>query len=109
MCSRGGTRFSRSRSQSRTPSPVSKSGDWEDLSDNPNYKELVVFDDADKGIRGAKTAPPTRLVEVSEETAAYLKQKCSKRLDGLDRLTTRNAYALPKVPAPLRQQAWIPM
>ena len=31
--------------------------------------------------------------------AAFLKQACSKRLEISDHLSTRNAYALPKVPA----------
>jgi len=43
------------------------------------------------------SALPTRLVEVRDKTAAFLKQKCSKRLDSTDCLTVRNA--LPKVPA----------
>ena len=68
---------------------MSKSRDWVDLSDDPNYKELVIFDDVDKGMRGAKTAPPTRLVEVSEETATFLKQKCSKQLNSPDCLAVR--------------------
>jgi len=38
-------------------------------------------------------------MEVTDETAAFLKQKCSKRLDSSDRLAIINAYALPKVPA----------
>ena len=95
--SRSRTRHSRSRSRSRTPSPVSKSRDRADRSDDPDYDEPVVFLDTET--RGAKTAPPTRLVEVTDETAAFLKQACSKRLESSDRLSTRNAYALPKVPA----------
>ena len=97
--SRCGTRHSRSRSRSRTPSPVSKFRNWEDLSDDPDYEEQVVFHESDTETRTAKTAPPTRLAEVTGETAAFLKEKCSKRLESANRLTTRNAYALPKVPA----------
>ena len=100
-CSRGGTGLSRSRSRSRTHSPVSRRRDWADLPDEyvPDYEERVAFGEPDKDVRGTKSAPPTRLVEVRDETAAFLKQKCSKRLDSTDRLTVRNAYALPKVPA----------
>ncbi|XP_065890754.1 luc7-like protein 3 [Dysidea avara] len=95
--SRSRTRHSRSRSRSRTPSPVSKSRDWADQSEDPDYDEPIVFSDTET--RGAKTAPPTRLVQVTDETAAFLKQACSKRPESSDRLSTRNAYALPKVPA----------
>jgi len=38
-------------------------------------------------------------MEFTDETAAFLKQKYSKRLDSSDRLAIRNAYVLPKVPA----------
>ena len=63
-------------SQSRTPSPVSKSRDEADLSDKPNYGGLVVFDDSEKEIRGTKSTPLTRLVEVIEKAAAFLTGKC---------------------------------
>ena len=56
----------------------------EDRSDDPDYKEQVVFHESDTETR---------------TTAAFLKEKCSKRLESADRLTTRNTYALPKVPA----------
>ena len=78
---------------------MSKTRDWEDRSDDPDYEEQVVFHESDTETRTAKSAPPTRLVKVTDETAAFLKEKCSKRLESADRLTTRNAYALPKVPA----------
>jgi len=52
-------------------------------------------------MRVAKNAPPTRLVEVTDEMAAFLKEKCSKRLEGNDYLSVRNIYALPKVPVTL--------
>ena len=38
-------------------------------------------------------------MEVTNETADFLKEKCSKRLESADHLSTRNAYTLPKVPA----------
>jgi len=49
--------------------------------------------------RKAKTAPPTRYVEVLNETAGLLKEKSSKQLYNDDCSSTRNAYALQKVPA----------
>jgi len=67
---------------------VSKSRDWADLSDNPNYEELVVFGELIRAYVMPRLLP---LPEVSEETATFLKQKCSKQLDGPDCLTTRNA------------------
>ena len=83
---------------------MSKTRDWADLSDDPDYEQQLVFNELESETRASKTAPPTRLVEVSEETAAFL---CSKRPETTDRLKTRNAYALPKVSA-TRQQFLMP-
>ena len=36
-------------------------------------------------------------MKVSNETAQFLKEKCSKWVEGADRLSSGNVYALPKV------------
>ena len=63
----------------------------------PEFNERVVFQESDAETHVAKDAPPTRLVKVSNETAQFLKEKCSKRIEGADRLSSGNVYALPKV------------
>jgi len=72
------------------------------VSDDPDYSEVVTWSYTELA-HTAKTALPTRLVEVSNETADFLKVKFSKWLDGYDRLSTRNAHTLPKVPVTSHQ------
>ena len=74
-----------------------RSRPWQDIPDYPDYNERVVYQELDTETRVTKNTPPTRLVEISNETAQFLKKKCSKRQEGADRLSTRNVYALPKV------------
>ena len=50
---------------------------WADLSDDLDYDEP---NELGKSTCVSKNAPPTKLVEVTDETAA-LKEKCSKRLE----------------------------
>jgi len=76
---------------------VPRSKTWEDIPDNPDYGEVVTWPDTEPA-RKAKGAPATRFVEVTNETADFLKEKCSQRLHNDDRLSTINAYAFPKVP-----------
>ena len=75
-----------------------KTRPWENRSDDPDYHETVTWSDSEPA-RKSKTVPPTRLTEVTNEMAKFLKDKCSMWLDSADRLSTRNAYSLPKVSA----------
>ena len=74
-----------------------RSRPWQDIHGYPHFNERVVFQESDAETHVAKNAPPTRLVKVSNEMAQFLKEKCSKRIEGADRLSSGNVYALPKV------------
>ena len=63
---------------------------WEDISNDPDYNEVVTWSDT-KLAHKIKAAPPTRFAEVTNETADFLKEKCSKWLQNYDHLSTRNA------------------
>ena len=87
-CSRSGTRESSSWQGHR---------DWAEITDYPDYEELIGFDDnpSDTDIQPSGT----RVAEVTTETQTLLKDVCLTRARNNDQLKTRNAYTLPKVEA----------
>ena len=59
-----------------------------------DYSKTVHFSDSE-----AEDQPTTKLVEVSEKTGNFLREKCTRRLFNTERKELRDNYPLPKVPA----------
>ena len=104
---------SRLRSRSRSHSPLRRakgkgkrqhpdqgpSRSWGDRmsdteSERMDYNSPVVFSDSE-----AEDQPNTKLVEVSERTEKFLRDKCTRRVPNTERRAIRERYPLPKVVA----------
>jgi len=85
-----------------TPQPNSNSRqghrDWEDIPNYPDYDESVEFETSDLETTSARPTRATRLADVTDDTQAFLSSKFATRSHNNDRLDTRIAYTLPKVP-----------